>query len=114
GNPQFADNGISNQRMGGKHAGREETGVKIIPQKIKTNRKTNGQGDDKCKKSKQKALVPVRVKIVQIQFQTCYEHYIKKANGRKKINGRILFENAQSMGTDNYSGYDQSNNSWNA
>jgi hypothetical protein len=87
-----------------EHAGNEKAGCKIVTQKIIANRKPEEQRNAESEESKDEALVFISLKFVQIEFQTGNEHDVKESDRRKKFDCRVLFEQVNSVGPNDYSG----------
>ncbi len=96
--------------MSGEHAGSEKAGVGIITQQIVADRVAYDERDDKGVEAKKKALVLVLNELTQIQFQAHDEHDIKKTDGGKHLHAAMgVVDPVETVGTDQHTGNDQSN-----
>src|SRR5690606_5409107 len=108
GDAQPVYDGISDQRVRGKHTRNEHTGTEAVAKQIVTHGEPNGNGKQEGEKPKNKTLVLVLVELIHVQFKPGDEHDVQQADGRKKINGRILLNEKQTVRTDNHPGQNQS------
>ena len=85
GNTQTVDNGISDQRMRCEHAGDQQTCVEAVIQKIITDRKTDYNGKEKSKESKDQTFVFMLVELIHVELEPGNKHDIQQSYCREQI-----------------------------
>ncbi len=95
--------------MRGKHAGGKYRSEHRIAKQVMANRETDQYRDGKREKAKSVAFMFLFFEVVEVQFQTGDKHNVQQADGRKKVNSRVFFEDMETERANQNAGNNQAN-----